>query len=96
MKVESVHESSSAIVYFLSLFYLAARSATFYTTLPRVGQLASTVTGRLQYGHSPKSRLNDWRVEGSALSHSHRHDLWKGFEQPSHAISGTQPSRSYM
>ena len=60
------------------------------------GQLASTVTGRLQYGHSPKSRLNDERVEGSALSHSYRHALWKGFEQPSHAISGTQPSSSYM
>ena len=61
-----------------------------------MGQLASTVTGRLQYGHSPKSRLNDERVEGSALSHSYRHALWKGFEQPSHAISGTQPSSSYM
>ena len=82
------------------------------------------MTGRLQYGHSPKSRLNDWRVEGNALSHSHRHALWNGLEQPSHlvqkvagcaytglqacltkvegfaqlshAISGTQPSRSYM
>lgn len=56
---------------------------------------ASIEIGLEQYTHSPKRRLKDCCVEGSACSHSARHAWWKGLAQPSHATLGGSPSRRY-
>ena len=53
---------------------------------------ASIEIGLEQYTHSPKRRLKDCCVEGSACSHSARHAWWKGLAQPSHSKCSNPPS----